>query len=256
MSDVRTDDATTTGATAAGTDHERGRSTGTISVRGRAVRKTPLGWLPWTALLLAGILGLGALLIARNVGDAGDQAGVDLVDDPAAAGQDPAGPDANAGDGSDAGGARDASSSATGSSARRAPSSGAASTAAPAAGATSGITAEGQALLPIPSRGLAAFTGKAVEGKGVRVESVVADEGFWVGDSPSSRIFVFLTDAAKNAQGESPFQVKAGQTIDFSGTLQPLPDDLTPFGVDRSEGAEQLRQQGQYVALSRVTIAG
>lgn len=252
MSDLNTTTTTTT------RDDRTERSTGAVSVRGRAVRKTPLGWVPWVALLLAGILGLGALLIARNVGDAGDDPGVDLTDNQAAPGQDPPGPDANRNDGGDTGGDPDAggtagTSKATGTAgAAQTP-----ATSAPAApsGQTS-VTAGGKALLPVPSGGLAAFSGQTADGKGVNVESVVADEGFWVGDSPSNRIFVFLSDQAKNAQGESPFQVKAGQRVDFTGVVKPLPQDLTPFGVDQSEGSDQLRQQGQYVELRTVALAG
>jgi hypothetical protein len=234
-------------------DHDR-RSVSAVSVRGagHTVRKTPLGWLPWTALLLAGILGLGALLIARNVGDAGDDPGVDLTDNAAAEGQDPAGPDANADDGADSGGDPDTAAGAGSGSAAGAGANGTPASAAPAAA----VTANGQPLLPLPSAGLAGFSGQAAEGKGATVESVVADEGFWVGTDPNNRIFVFLTDEAKQAQGESPFQVKPGQRVDFTGTVKPMPQDLTPFGVDRSEGADQLRQQGHYVELSSVALAG
>ena len=234
------------------TSRDEHRNTGAVSVRGKGVRKAPLGWLPWTALLLAGIIGLGALLIARNVGDAGDDPGVDLTDNAAAEGQDPAGPDANRDDGADAGGDPDRSGSTSGAAATP-------TTAAPAAPAASGsspVTSGGRGLLPIPAGGLASFAGQPAEGKGVNVESVVADEGFWVGNDPNNRIFVFLSDQAKAAEGESPFQVKAGQKVNFTGSVKPLPNDLTPFGVDRSEGADQLRQQGHFIELASVTLAG
>lgn len=225
------------------------------------MRKTPMGWLPWTALLLAGIIGLGALLIARNVGDAGDDPGVDLTDNAAAEGQDPAGPDANADDGADSGGDPDGAgtgSASTGAATGSAtPTTAAAAPAAPAAGTSAGtVTAAGRALLPLPAGGLASALDQAADGKGVNVESVVADEGFWVGSDPNNRLFVFLSDEAKAATGESPFQVKAGQKVDFAGTVKALPDDLTPFGVDRSEGADQLRQQGLYIELRSVALAG
>lgn len=205
------------------------RSTGAVSVRGRPVRKAPLGWLPWVALLLAGIVGLGALLIARNVGDAGDRPGIDLTDDPAAPGQDPPGPEA---------GAR-----------------GNAPAASAGAGAGS-VTSGGTPLLPIPSGGLAAFGGHVAEGKGVNVESVVADEGFWIGSGPEERLFVLLTTEAKGTKGESPFQVTAGQKIDFAGTVRPLSGEPSRFGVDRNEGADQLRQQGHYIELRSIALAG
>ncbi len=75
------------------------RQPGAVTATGRSARKSPLGWLPWVALLLLGLVALGALLVARNVGDAGDDPGVDLVDDPSGKGADPPGPDANSDEG-------------------------------------------------------------------------------------------------------------------------------------------------------------
>jgi hypothetical protein len=57
-------------------------------------------------------------------------------------------------------------------------------------------------------------------------------------------VFVFLTPEARNSEGESPFQVKAGQQVNLTGGVDKLPSDLTPLGVDKSEGADQLRRQG------------
>lgn len=229
------------------TEQDRDRAVGAVSVRGRPVRKAPLGWLPWVALALLGLLALASLLIARNVGDAGDEAGVDLTDNAATAGQDPPGPDANRNDGGDSGGAPDS-----------APTTAAPATpaAAPApAGGESSVVAGGRALLPLPGAGLASLAGQSAEGKGAVVQSVVADEGFWVGTDTTNRIFVFLADEAKAAEGESPFQVKAGQRVDFSGTIKPIPDDLPPFGLEPAEGSEQLRQQGHYIELTKVALS-
>lgn len=241
-------------------------------------RRSPLGWLPWAALALLGLLGATAFLIARNVGDAGDDPGVDVVDDPAAAGQDPPGLDANRDDGADAGGAPDASAASTAPAVTAAPAAStgsspstvtassaaavtaaasptaASSAAAPTAGA-SPLSAGNQAILPVPAAGLAALSGQAVTGTSVPVESVVADEGFWVGSSATERVFVFLTPEARSSQGESPFQVEAGQRITLEGTLIPLPGDPASLGVDATEGADQLAQQGQLVQAARVSLS-
>ena len=230
-------------------DRDRDRAVGAVSVRGRPVRKTPLAWLPWVALALLGILALVSLLIARNVGDAGDDPGVDLTDNAAAEGQDPPGPDANRNDGGDSGGAPDSAPTTA------APAAGAPAPAPATAGEESAVVAGGRALLPLPGAGLASLAGQAAEGKSAVVQSVVADEGFWVGDDTTNRIFVFLTDEAKAAEGESPFQVKAGQRVDFTGTIKPIPDDLPPFGLEADEGAEQLRQQGHFIELTKVALS-
>ena len=206
---------------------DRDRAIGAVSVRGRPVRKTPLAWLPWVALALLGLLLLASLLIARNVTDAGDEPGVDATDDPAAEGSAPP------------------------TTAAPAPAEAPAAT----AGKESAVVAGGRALLPLPGAGLASLAGQSAEGKAANVQSVVADEGFWVGDDTTNRIFVFLTDEAKAAEGESPFQVKPGQRVDFAGTIKPIPDDLPPFGLEPAEGAEQLRQQGHYIELTKVALS-
>jgi len=101
----------------------------------------------------------------------------------------------------------------------------------------------------------AQLNGQAAEGRGVTVQSVVSDEGFWVGSSEANRAFVFLSPQARTKAGESPFQVRAGQVVDLSGVVKPVPVDLTPFGVDQAEGAPQLRSQGGYVEATTFRIA-
>ncbi|HSH59808.1 MAG TPA: hypothetical protein VK988_09255 [Acidimicrobiales bacterium] len=66
---------------------------------------------------------------------------------------------------------------------------------------------------------------------------------------------MFLTPQARTKAGESPFQVRAGQSVDFTGSVKAVPQDLTPFGVDESEGASQLRSQGQYVEAATVRLS-
>lgn len=118
------------------------------------------------------------------------------------------------------------------------------------------LTAGGKALLPPSSAGpLGSLSGQEVSGRGVTVESVVADEGFWVGASPTERLFVSLLPEARGGSGESPFQARAGQRVDLVGVLRPVPTDVGRLGVDDAEGAAQLRSQGQYIEARAVTLA-
>jgi hypothetical protein len=118
------------------------------------------------------------------------------------------------------------------------------------------LTAGGRPLLDEAAVGrLGALTGQPAEGRGVAVHSVVAGEGFWAGTSESQRVFVFLTPRARATAGESPFQVRAGQRVDLTGTVKAVPQDLTSLGVDESEGASQLRSQGQYVEAATVRLS-
>lgn len=107
------------------------------------------------------------------------------------------------------------------------------------------LTVGKQLLLPLSREvSLARFTGATVVGRGVPVESVVADEGFWVGISPMDRVFVRLI-----VGGESPPRIRAGQRLSFSGTMRRNPLQLESLGVSDAEGASLLRQQGHHIEL-------
>jgi hypothetical protein len=89
------------------------------------------------------------------------------------------------------------------------------------------------------------------------VESVVADEGFWVGSSATERVFVFLTPEARRSAGESGFQVTAGQTVSLKGSVKASSAELArAAGVSDAEGAGQLVKQGGYLEATEVSLAG
>lgn len=193
---------------------------GSRSLTGR--RNHGLGWLPWAALALLALLALLAFLIIRNVADDGDNAGLDTSNDPAA--------------------------SATTLSPGAQPGA-AAGTAQPT------LSAGGRDVFQAAAAGgLAGLVGQQVRGTGATVESVVADEAFWVG-SPGRRVLVFLTPQARTKAGESPFQVQAGQRITLTGSVKPLPADITPFGVDQNEGIGELRSQAHFVEATSVALS-
>lgn len=223
-------------------------ASGAVGVTGRRKRHG-LGWLPWLALLLLGLIGLGIFALMRNVADEGDSSGIDLSNDRSGGAQERGLGTDNQNDGTPG---------------INTPTTGAGSTAtttAPATGSGSGaasapLTGGGQDLLARagnPSQ-LAAVSGQPAVGRGVAVQSVVADEGFWVGNSTTQRVFVFLTPQARTRAGESPFQVQAGQRVNLQGTVKPVPSDLTPFGVEANEGADQLRNQAQYVEATSISL--
>lgn len=188
---------------------------GSRSLTGRRV--TPMAWLPWLALGLLALLALVAFLVIRNVGDDSDRSGLDARNDTAAT----------------------ANSGAGGGGAAQSPT----------------LSAGGQDLFGVSAAGtLASLVGRPVEGRGVSVESVVADEAFWVGQ-PGRRVLVFLTPQARTRAGESPFQVQAGQRITLTGTVRPLPADVRPFGVDKREGADELRSQAHYVEATAIQLS-
>jgi hypothetical protein len=103
---------------------------------------------------------------------------------------------------------------------------------------------------------LSGVVGQPVTGTAT-VESVVSDEGFWVGSGATDRVFVHLTAQARRSGGKSGFRVGAGQTVQLQGTAVPIaevPDALA--GVEAAEGLEQLRAHGVLVRADRVALAG
>jgi hypothetical protein len=182
-----------------------------------------LGWLPWVLAALIGLVLLGILLAALNAGG-DDTASTGSGTTSSQSGTD-AGTDAGAGQGGAA-----------------------------AAGAGT-LVAGGQDLLADGGAGLAQYVGQPAEGAAVRVESVVADEGFWVGSSPQQRVFVFLSESARQSAGESGFQVEAGQTVQLSGEVSPLEGQPSELGVEDAEGADQLRTQAAYITAETVSLS-
>ena len=203
---------------------------------GRGRRRSPLAWLPGVGLLLLLLIALLVVLVVFNPADEGDKAGLDLRDDKEVI-DGAAGPAAGT------------------------PAAPPAGQTAPAPSGQSGpglgtLTASGRSVLDEASAGrYAQLHGQPVEGRAVSVQSVVADEGFWAGASEQNRVFIFLTPQARTRTGESPFQVRAGQRVDLTGSVKAVPADLTPFGVDQSEGAAQLRSQGHYIEATSVRLS-
>ena len=98
---------------------------------------------------------------------------------------------------------------------------------------------------------MTAQNGQQAVGRAVRVLSVPADEGFWVGSSEQDRVWVQLTDLA----GESGYKVKEGDSIDFTGTVTAAAKDFAgKVGVTADEGAEQLTSQAHYVSVPASSV--
>lgn len=86
------------------------------------------------------------------------------------------------------------------------------------------------------AQGLKPFVGQRVSGQGVKVQSVPANEGFWIGRR-QERVFIRLTQPT-----ESGFSLNAGQQISFVGILVPTGPNLARrMGITRAEGAAELQ---------------
>jgi hypothetical protein len=107
-------------------------------------------------------------------------------------------------------------------------------------------TADGTSLLRA-GVGLKRFAGRAVDGRALRVASVPADEGFWLGTGPG-RLWVQIQN-----EGESRVKVRAGDVVSFRGRiLRNGPHFSDRVGVNAAEGASQLRPDGYHIAVQGI----
>ena len=99
--------------------------------------------------------------------------------------------------------------------------------------------------------GLSPQDGQPAVGRAAKVQSVPADEGFWVGTSRDDRVWVQLT----GTRGESDYRVEQGDTVDFTGTVNAAPDGFAADkGLTAAEGAAQLTDQGHYLSVPSSSV--
>ena len=148
------------------------------------------------------------------------------------------------------GGGNDPNAGSTGSGASATPTDAAAPApgSAPAPNATAGsgagagngsVTVDGAAVSSVgqvagPGGDLTSAVGKTVTARGVVVQSVPADEGFWLGPSETDRVWVQL-----GGTGESGYVVRQGDRVEFTGRVVANdPGFAARVGVDSAEGAD------------------
>lgn len=134
------------------------------------------------------------------------------------------------------------------------PTSSASSSASSGAGRNGTLYAGGQLVLPMeratrvgPDGDLRGYSGRAV-GTGLRVMSVPADEGFWVGGDGRDRVWVELT----GDPSESPYDVDRYDYVSFTGTLVGnRPGFARSAGVTDREGRDLLEDEGRHVTVRK-----
>ena len=104
-------------------------------------------------------------------------------------------------------------------------------------------------MLPVAAD-LASLAGKQVRARGVRVLSVPADEGFWVGDGPQARVWVQLSSS-----GESPVRIRPGQRLSFVGEVVRHDGGFAArVGATGPGDAGTLTRQGAHVVVDGRTV--
>ena len=98
---------------------------------------------------------------------------------------------------------------------------------------------------------LSKYAGEKAVTRSVKVESVPADEGFWVGANRSNRVWVQLTGTS----GESPYKVKSGDSVTFTGKItKNSPGFARAAGLTPTEGRAQLDKQGYHIDVPKSVL--
>lgn len=123
------------------------------------------------------------------------------------------------------------------------------------AGAVAGgsLTARNESLLPVPADGLAAYGTETATGREVTVQSVVKDEGFWLGSSQQDRVYVeYGGDVGANEnQGVEP---AVGDKVNLTGPVRPAPENPARTLNLPEQDAQQVTEQGAYINADTVEI--
>jgi hypothetical protein len=105
-----------------------------------------------------------------------------------------------------------------------------------------------------------ALVGKQVQLNQIQVQSVVGDQSFWIGSSPSQQMFVtFAEIPTPGTPKEGQVAIKSGQKVSLSGTIRSMPalseEWLRQNKVDDTS-AQTLKQQAVYIQASDVKVVG
>jgi hypothetical protein len=118
------------------------------------------------------------------------------------------------------------------------------------------LTAGGRPITPTPAGGLSATPGQDAAGRGVTVQSVVKDQGFWVGGSARDRVYVEFGGQAGKAESRSAYVPKAGQKVNLTGPVRAAPKDPEEVLKLKGPDAALVRKQNAYVNADTVEPAG
>ncbi|WP_141734065.1 hypothetical protein [Oligoflexus tunisiensis] len=112
----------------------------------------------------------------------------------------------------------------------------------------------------LDSQDKASLAGKKVELQQVEVQSVIGDQSFWIGPSPSQQVFVTFAEIPTPGKPmEGQVAIKAGQKVNLSGVIRSMPT-LSEEWLKRNKiddrTASLLRQQAIYIQSTEIKVAG
>ncbi|WP_146131511.1 hypothetical protein [Merismopedia glauca] len=101
-----------------------------------------------------------------------------------------------------------------------------------------------------------ALVGRRVQFTNTDVIKVIGDRPFWVGRSNTEGLAVVLDPSLDKGAAEEQIQVKAGQKLDLTGVLKPMPDAATAkklWGISDAE-AKEFQTQGVYLQADTINF--
>lgn len=101
-----------------------------------------------------------------------------------------------------------------------------------------------------------ALVGRRVKFTGTDVIKVIGDRPFWVGRSNNEGLAVVLDPSLDKGEAEQKIQIKAGQKLDLTGILKPMPDAATAkaqWGISDAE-ANEFQTQGVYLQADTINF--
>lgn len=117
----------------------------------------------------------------------------------------------------------------------------------PPANTSGPVQVEGVDLRTLP---LDELTGQPVAVRSAVIESVPADEGFWIEDGSGGRIWVQLSTL-----DESAIEIRPGGRVTFDGVLAETPEGFaSKVGVDETEGAGDLVPAGVHIEVGPLVV--
>jgi hypothetical protein len=101
-----------------------------------------------------------------------------------------------------------------------------------------------------------ALVGRRVKFTNTDVIKVIGDRPFWVGRSNNEGLAVLLDPSLDKGAAEKQIQIKAGQKLDLTGVLKPMPDVATAkaqWGISDTE-AQEFQTQGVYLQADTINF--